>query len=162
MENPLIISTPLQDFIVVDHMYSTCLIEIGNRKFLADLIELPVLEFDVILEMDWLDKYDANINFHTKSLILKPRGEEEIIFQGDRSEVPTNLISAVKVKRLLVKGCQGYLAHVIDARVCPEDIQQIPVVKEFIDIFSENCLACHLKGKWNSTLNSSLVRMPYP
>ena len=41
----------------------------------------------------------------------------------------------MKAKRLLVKGCQGYLAHVIDARVCSEDIQQIPAVKEFIDVF---------------------------
>ena len=30
MENPLIISTPLQDSIVVDHMYPACLIEIRN------------------------------------------------------------------------------------------------------------------------------------
>ena len=72
MENPLIISTPLQDFIVVDHMYPACLIEIGGRKLSVDLIELPVLEFDVILGIDWLDKYDANINCRTKSIVLKP------------------------------------------------------------------------------------------
>ena len=136
MESPLIISTPLQDSIVVDHIYPTCLIEIGGRKLSANLIELLMLEFDVILGMDWLDKYDANINCRTKRLVLKPQGEAEIIFQGDRSEVPSNLISAVKARRLLVKGCQGYLAHVTDARVCSEDIQQIPMVKKFTDVFS--------------------------
>ena len=52
MESPLIISTPLQDSIVVDHMYPICLIEIGGRKLLVDLIKLPMLEFDVILRMD--------------------------------------------------------------------------------------------------------------
>ena len=135
MENPLIINTPLQDSIIVDHMYPACLVEVENRKLSADLIELPVLEFDVILWMDWLDKYDANINCCTKRLVLRPQEEEEIIFQGDRSEVPTNLISVVKARRQLVKGCQGYLAQVIDARVRFEDIQQIPVVKEFIDVF---------------------------
>ena len=48
-----------------------------------------------------------------------------------------NLISAVKVRRLLVKGCQGCLAHVTDTRVRSEGVQQISVVKEFIDIFLE-------------------------
>ena len=43
MENSLIISTPLQDSIVVDHMYPACLIEIENRKLPTNLIELPVL-----------------------------------------------------------------------------------------------------------------------
>ena len=71
-------------------MYPTCLIEIRNRRLPADLIKLLVLEFDVILEMNWLDKYDANINYRTKSLILKPQGEEEIIFQENGSEVPMN------------------------------------------------------------------------
>ena len=52
MKSPLIISTPLQDSIVVDLMCPTCLIKIGGRKLLVDLIELPMLEFDVILEMD--------------------------------------------------------------------------------------------------------------
>ena len=89
---------------MVDHIYPACLIEIGGRKLSVDLIELPVLEFDVILGIDWLDKYDANINCRTKSLVLKPQGEE-VIFQGDRSEVPTNLISAMKARRLLVKRC---------------------------------------------------------
>ena len=123
MESPLIISTPLQDSIVVDHIYPTCLIDIGGRKLSANLIELLMLEFDVILGMDWLDKYNANINHHMKSLVLKPQGEEEIIFQGDRSEVSINLISAMKARRLLVKGCQGYLAHVTDTKVQSENIQ---------------------------------------
>ena len=41
----------------------------------------------------------------------------------------------MKARRLLIKGCQGYLAHVIDTRVHSEDVQQILVVKEFMDIF---------------------------
>ena len=44
----------------------------------------------------------------------------------------------MKARRLLVKGCQGYIAHVTDARVCSENIQQIPIVKEFIDVFPED------------------------
>ena len=77
-------------------MYPTYLIEVGGRKLSIDLIELPVLEFDVILKMDRLNKNDANINYRTKSIVLKLQGEEEIIFQGYESEVPMNLISAMK------------------------------------------------------------------
>ena len=49
--------------------------------------------------------------------------------------MPTNLISVIKAKRLLRKGCQGYLAHMIGTRVCYEDIHQTLVVAKFLDVF---------------------------
>ena len=53
----------------------------------------------------------------------------------DRSEAPTNLISTLKASRLLEKGCQGYLAYVMNSDVKPVDIQMIPVVRKFLKVF---------------------------
>ena len=37
-------------------------IEIGGRRFLADLVVMPMGQFDVILGMDWLSRYRAVID----------------------------------------------------------------------------------------------------
>ena len=41
----------------------------------------------------------------------------------------------MKAKKLLGKGCQGYLAYVMKREVEPLELQQIPVVREFLDLF---------------------------
>ncbi|XP_034197179.1 uncharacterized protein LOC117612609 [Prunus dulcis] len=50
-------------------------------------------------------------------------------------------ITAMTAKRLLRKGCSGYIAHVIDTRDNRLRLEDIPVVQEFPDVFPE-----HLPG----------------
>ena len=51
--------------------------------------------------------------------------------------IPSCLISAVAARKLLNKGCQAYLAHVVDARKGDVRIEDIPVVNEFPDVFPD-------------------------
>ena len=41
----------------------------------------------------------------------------------------------IKVRKLLKKECQGYLAYVINKEAKPDELQQIPMVREFGDVF---------------------------
>ena len=41
----------------------------------------------------------------------------------------------LKARRLLRKECQGYLAYAMNREVEPVELQQIPVVSEFEDLF---------------------------
>ena len=50
------------------------------------------------------------------------------------------MISTLKAKRLLLKGCESYLAHVIDTSITKINLKNVPVVCEFPDIFSEDLL----------------------
>ena len=45
------------------------------------------------------------------------------------------MISVMKAEKLLQKGCQGYLAYVMNGEAEPIDVQEIPVVREFPDVF---------------------------
>ena len=47
------------------------------------------------------------------------------------------MISAITAKRLLRKGCQAYLAHVIDTKLEGPKLENIPIVSEFPDVFLE-------------------------
>ena len=66
-----------------------------------------MFDFNDNLGMDWLSKKCASIDCNDKCVRFRSREGTEFVFQGDRSEVPINLISALKASRLLKKGCQG-------------------------------------------------------
>ena len=51
--------------------------------------------------------------FYKKNVFQKPRFSK-LEFEGDHRVLPTCVISALVAKRLLHKGCESYLAHVID------------------------------------------------
>ena len=54
----------------------------------------------------------------------------------DTSSVPQNLISAITVKEMLRKGCQGYLTLVRDITAKKTSISDVPVACEFPDELS--------------------------
>ena len=48
------------------------------------------------------------------------------------------MISALEAKRLLHKGCEAYLAHVIDKSKAEVTIKSVPIVCEFFDVFPDD------------------------
>ena len=49
----------------------------------------------------------------------------------------SNVISAMQARQLLRKGCEAFLALVLDSKKGQVDVEKIPVVKEFPDVFPE-------------------------
>ena len=58
-------------------------------------------------------------------------------YQGDCSVISLCLISALTVRKMLAKGCQGILAYVLDTKMKVPDLGEILVVTDFPDIFLE-------------------------
>ena len=52
LSEPLAMSTPMSEGVVVNVVYPSCLVVIRGRELCVDLIVLDVLSFDVILGMD--------------------------------------------------------------------------------------------------------------
>ncbi|CAL2228371.1 unnamed protein product [Prunus armeniaca] len=71
-------------------------------------------------------------------ITLRSPGQPKVIFRGERRVLPTCLISAIIAKKLLQKGCKGYLAHIIDIREITLNLEDIPVVREFLDVFPDD------------------------
>ena len=55
-----------------------------------------------------------------------------------QSGVRQAVIYAVRAKRLLSKGCQGYLYHVVLSDVTSSSVEEVGVVKHLPDVFPEN------------------------
>ena len=45
------------------------------------------------------------------------------------------VISALETKRLLHKGCEAYLAHVINTSTLKMTLESVPIMQEFSDVF---------------------------
>ena len=80
-------------------------------------------DFDVILGMDWLSNHRASMNCFTKKIWFEKPRYPEFEFVGDRRILPICVISALEAKRLHFKGCESYLAHVLDTSVIEVNLE---------------------------------------
>ena len=121
----------------VNRVYKNCPIIIHDREFFADLIALPFREFDLILGIDWLSKHRAIIDCDKKTIVLRCYDQSKVIVHGVRSGLMSNVISAMQARRLLRKGCEAFLAFVLDSKRGQIELENILVVKDFLDVFPE-------------------------
>ena len=77
--------------------------------------------------------YHANVNYFQKEVVFRPLGEPEFWFKGSRMHALPRVMSALRAQRLLRKGCQSYLAHVVDTRKEVLKLDDIPVVRELLE-----------------------------
>ncbi|KAH9763231.1 Endonuclease [Citrus sinensis] len=131
------ISTPMGDCQLIDHVYKSCVIRLCDREFLVDLLPLEMHDFDLILGMDWLGPYHVSIDCFAKEIIFHLPGEEEFHFQGNHKSHKA-LISMVKAMKMLKKGCEGFLAYIVADHLDGACLEDIPIVREFIDVFPED------------------------
>nr|GEU84411.1 reverse transcriptase domain-containing protein [Tanacetum cinerariifolium] len=109
-----------------------------NQPFKIDLMLIKLGSFDVAIGMDWLSKYHAKILCDEKVVHI-PIDGETLIIQGDQSKTRLNLISYIKTKRYISRGCQIFMIQVMENKKSDEKrLEDIPVVKEFLDVFPED------------------------
>ncbi|XP_070044551.1 uncharacterized protein, partial [Nicotiana tomentosiformis] len=80
---------------------------------------LDMVDFDVILGMDWLSPYHAILDYHAKTVTL----------------VMPGVISYMKARRMVEKGCLAYLAYIRDPNADVPSMDSVPVVREFLEVF---------------------------
>ncbi|KAA3490754.1 DNA/RNA polymerases superfamily protein [Gossypium australe] len=128
--------SPLGHSVVVDKLYRGVPLELQGVVFVADLMELPFGEFDLILGMDWLVKYQANLDCAAKRMVLKTAEGDEVVMIGDRRNYLSNVVSALKAERMVKKGCEAYLVRIC-ALEAKESVVEVRTVGEFADVFPE-------------------------
>ncbi|KAL0544466.1 hypothetical protein IC582_019581 [Cucumis melo] len=134
----LAIYTSVGDILLVNEVLRSCEVLVEGISMLVDLIPLEFKRLDVILGMDFLFAHYAAMDCRRKKLVFKKLGFPEVVFRGMRKVVPRSLISVLKAEKLLRKGYTAFLSHVVveqREKLKPEDV---PVVKEFLDVFLDD------------------------
>ncbi|KAL5797544.1 hypothetical protein ACOSQ2_002364 [Xanthoceras sorbifolium] len=136
-EFDVIVSSPLGHSVIVNRVSRDCPIRIQEHEFPCDLIELSFHDFDVILGIDWLTRHRVIIGCSLKRVMLRTSNGAEVLMVGDRRDYLSNVISTITALKLIRKGCEAYLAHVVESRKVDFSLQIIPTVCDFSDIFPE-------------------------
>ena len=134
-EYDILVMNPLDHSVIVTIVYRDCPIKIREYELLGDLIELSFREFDVILGIDCLSRHQAIVDCRMKRVTLRTPNEDEVTFIGERSNHLSNVISAATARIMVRKGCEAYLAYVIDTIKARPSVSDIPTVSDFPDVF---------------------------
>ncbi|TQD77792.1 hypothetical protein C1H46_027665 [Malus baccata] len=132
------VAMPRGDKCYVDSFYPRCPVRVDNVIMPANLIPLDIVDFDVILGADWLHYNRAHIDCYGKLVTFLRPGLPEVTFVGERSGVRHGVISAIRARKLLSKGCQGYLAHVVLNDIASSSVEEVGVVRHYPDVFPED------------------------
>ena len=85
----------------VNRVYKNCPLMVHDREFSVDLIALPFHEFDLILEMDWLSKHRATVNYDKKTVVLKCSDQSKVTVHGIQFGQVSNVIFAMQTQCFL-------------------------------------------------------------
>ena len=91
----------------------------------------------MILGMDWLSRHQVMVDCRMKRVTLRTPNEDEVTFIGERSNHLSNVISVATARKMVRKGCEAYLAYVIDMVKARPSVSDIPTVSDFPDVFPE-------------------------
>ncbi|XP_021991932.1 TSET complex member tstE-like [Helianthus annuus] len=73
-----------------------CVIVLGERKFMLDLLPFELGSFDVVVGMDWLSSNRAEIVCHEKIIRIPMTNEETTVIHGEKHDTPLRIISCLK------------------------------------------------------------------
>ncbi|XP_073054111.1 uncharacterized protein [Primulina eburnea] len=76
LNEPFRIATPTSRAIETHEIYRDCKISMGNQTFSADLIQLVMVDFDIILGMEWLARNSAIVDCKGNRVNLRTPDQE--------------------------------------------------------------------------------------
>ncbi|KAF5454673.1 hypothetical protein F2P56_024320 [Juglans regia] len=166
LKSKLQVATPTGNSVVCDEFLPGCPVTIEGRLMPADLIVFNMIGFDVILGMDWLACYHASIDCFKKEVVFRPPKKSEFQFTGSKVRMHPPIISAVQVGKLLRNGCQGFLTCAVEAPKEELKLEQIPVVREYPEVFPEDLPGLPLEREVEFTIElvpgtAPLSKAPY-
>ncbi|XP_022014305.1 uncharacterized protein LOC110913793 [Helianthus annuus] len=123
--------------IEASHVLIGCKLDLLGQVFDIDLLPVILGSFDVVVGMEWLSKHRADILCKEKIIRIPLSSGEPLSVQGHRSGAAISIISAMKAQKCLRKGYHAILTLVTDTQPEEKRIEDLPVVREFPDVFPE-------------------------
>ena len=135
---PFEVFTPIGESIIARRVYHNCIVTVCDRDALADLVELEMVDFDVIMGMDWLSSCYAMVDCRTKMVHFQFPKEAVLEWKGNIGAPRGKFIYYLKANKMMSKGYICHLVRVRNLDAEPPTLQSIPVVNEFPDVFPED------------------------
>ncbi|KAI3499626.1 hypothetical protein L1887_35430 [Cichorium endivia] len=114
-----------------------CTLNLADKLFSIDLIPIEIGSFDIIVGMDWLAKNRADIGCYEKVVRIPLPNGETLIIKGEKPGRSLNIVSSMKIRKYLKEDCVAFMAHIVERESEVKQIQDIPVVRDYLEVFPE-------------------------
>ncbi|XP_070007475.1 uncharacterized protein [Nicotiana sylvestris] len=121
---------------------------------------LNIVDFDVILGIDWLSPHYAILYCHAKTVMLAMPGLPRLKWRGTLDYTPSRVISFLKAQRMVEKGYDAYLAYVKDVNIDTPISGSVSVVRDFPYVFAFDLLGMPSNRDIDFGLDLLLVTKP--
>ncbi|KAH0683010.1 hypothetical protein KY289_020762 [Solanum tuberosum] len=122
---PFSVSTLVGESILAKRVYHDCDISINHKNTMVDLVELDMVDFDVILGMDWLHACYASIDCRTR-VVRFQIPNEPVIEWSSSSVVPKDrFISYLKARKTApaeLKGLKEQLKDLLEKGIIRQSV----------------------------------------
>ena len=136
LEEPFYVSSPLGIRARIGMICRGCELGISGTLFTMDLRIMNMLEFDVILGMDWLTAYIVVIDCERRRVTAYTQDGTRVVFQGDKHDIFPQIVYESR--------CQGQLAGWLASLTLEDEVRpdlDLPlVVCEYEDVFPDELL----------------------
>jgi len=118
-------------------VYIGCAVSISSIETMVDLFELDIIDFYVILGMDWLHSWYGYLNCRTLKVVFKFPNDSVIEWEGGSVAPKGMFISYLRAQILVSKGCLYHLVWVKDSNSKGPSLYSIPRINEFPKVFPD-------------------------
>ncbi|KAI3829671.1 hypothetical protein L1987_03799 [Smallanthus sonchifolius] len=126
------------DSLTIESIIYDCSLELNEHTFAINLVPMPLGSFDIIIGMDWLSNHHAEVICFEKCIrIPLPSGETLRVF-GENPCKGLKLMSCTTAQKYLRKKYVAFLAHIVQKDVKKKSIQDIPIIRDFPEVFPED------------------------
>ena len=85
--------------------------------------------------MTWLSPNFAILDCNAKTVTLAKPGTDPLVWEGDYISNTIHIISFLRARKMISKGCLDFLAHLRDDTTQVPSIESVLIVHEFLDVF---------------------------
>ncbi|KAI3724050.1 hypothetical protein L2E82_35815 [Cichorium intybus] len=138
LDDTCVIEVANGELVTVRHVYEKCPIEINGRILKADLLPIGIKGFNIVIGMDWLGTHNAKILCGKRMVSIKFPDSSKVYIYRERRKNMQSLITAIKARKCIQKGCESFIAYMMNGKKEKQKMEDIKVVNEFPEVFPDD------------------------
>nr|GFA71993.1 hypothetical protein [Tanacetum cinerariifolium] len=137
---------------LLNNRYAFVLFDLGFDRSFVDtrfsvMLDIDPIKIGASYEVELADERVASTNTILKCCTLNlkvvriPYGNEMLIVESDKGVSRLKVISCIKARKYVERGCHLFLTHVTESKLKEKRIEDVPVIRDFPEVFLEESLA---------------------
>ena len=117
LREPFSVFMPVSESILTKTVFHYCLVFINHKNNMVNLVELGMVDFCVILCMDWLHACYASVDCRSWGIKFQFQNEPVLKLTSSSAMPKGHFISYLKARNLVSKACVYHLVWLNDSNV---------------------------------------------